>query len=273
MEQKIDVDSVLRARLPRHYKWIPGAAVRALERYICQDRLNELWQGAGGARDSAFAAALLGEMNVSYSIESGAERLPDVSVPVTYVSNHPLGALDGICLIDWVSRRHGGIEPAFVVNDLLSAVSPLGGVFIPINKHGRQNRGAVSDVDAAFNDLARPVIMFPAGLCSRLDDRGNVADRRWNKMFVQKSAETGRTVVPLRFIGENSPAFYRMARRRERLGLKFNIEQIRLPREFVGAEGKHFGVRIGLPVEPSMLMRGHAAAAQAEGIREYIYTL
>lgn len=273
MEEKIDVDSVLRTRLPRHYKWIPGFAVRSLERYICQDRLNELWRLGRGARDSAFAAALLREMNVSYAVESGVERLPDVSVPVTYVSNHPLGALDGICLIDWVSRRHGGVEPAFVVNDLLMAIKPLGGVFIPVNKHGRQSRGAVSDVDRAFSDLSRPVIMFPAGLCSRLDSDGAVRDRAWNKMFVQKSSEAGRTVVPLRFMGENSPGFYRMARLRERVGLRFNLEQIRLPREFVGGTGRRFNIRVGLPIPPEQLLRGHEAAVQAAGIREYIYTL
>lgn len=273
MEEKIDIDSVLRSRLPRHYKWIPRFAIRAVERYICQDRLNELWSKVRGTRDSEFAAALLRELNVSYEIESGEELLPDLSAPVTYVSNHPLGALDGICLIDWISRRHGGIEPAFVVNDLLMAIEPLSGVFIPINKNGRQSRNAVCDVDDAFADLNRPVIMFPAGLCSRLNEEGVIRDRRWNKMFVQKSAEAGRTVVPLHFIGENKPGFYRLARRRERLGLKFNIEQLRLPREFVGGADSRFSIRVGQPIQPAGLMRGHAALTQAAHIREYIYTL
>ena len=37
---KIDVDKVLRERLPRHYRYIPRAVVRWLERVICQERLN-----------------------------------------------------------------------------------------------------------------------------------------------------------------------------------------------------------------------------------------
>lgn len=272
MEQKIDVDALLRSRLGARYKWIPSAAIRALERYIRQDRLNELLRATEGLRGAAFAGALLRELDVAYAVSDA--DLPDPeTTPLTYVSNHPLGALDGICLIDWVSRRHGGKEPAFVVNDLLSVIKPLDNVFIPINKHGRQSRGAVSEVDRAFNDLERPVIMFPAGLCSRLDEEGRVRDRRWNKMFVQKSSEAGRTVVPLRFVGENSPGFYKLARRRERLGIGFNFEQIRLPKEFVEASGSRFQIRPGLPVPAEQLMRGHEAAAQAEGIRQYIYTL
>ncbi len=39
---KIDVDSVLRERLPGHYRYIPRFVVRWLERTICQDRLNTI---------------------------------------------------------------------------------------------------------------------------------------------------------------------------------------------------------------------------------------
>lgn len=269
---EVNVGELLKKRAPGYYKWIPAAAIRALERYVCQDELNRLLQVTAGLTGSAFAAAILHELKVDYSVQ-GRECLPDVHTPVTYVSNHPLGALDGICLIDWVARRHG-CEPAFVVNDLLSVVKPLNNIFIPINKHGRQSRGAVSDVDRAFADRTRPVIMFPAGMCSRQQKAGGeIRDLKWNKMFVQKSSEAGRVIVPLRFEGENSAAFYRLARRRQRLGMKFNIEMIRLPRELVCGAGKNFNIKIGVTIPNENLMRGHEAAAQAAGIRDYIYTL
>lgn len=270
MDLKIDIDAVVRSRLPRQYRWIPAGVIRWLERYVCQERMNEILVATAGTADSAFAAAALKEMDVTYTA-------PELSAPmnhaVTYVSNHPLGGLDGMCLIDWVARRHG-VEPYFVVNDLLMAIKPLGGVFVPINKHGAQSRTAATDVDSAFTDLSRPMIMFPAGLCSRQLKKGaEIRDLKWNKMFVQKSAETGRTIIPLRFLGENSPKFYRLARRRQRLGLKFNIEMLRLPRELVLAQGKAFEIRNGEPIAPEKLRRGHEAAAQAAEIREYIYTL
>ncbi len=273
MELRVDVDELLRARVPQYHKWIPAAAIRALESYVCQNQLNDILRATEGLTGSAFARAMLEYLGVDYSVAAGEENLPATDVPVTYVCNHPLGALDGVCLIDWVARRHG-CEPAFVVNDLLTVVRPLNNVFIPINKHGRQSRGAVNDVDAAFADLKRPVIMFPAGLCSRqLKAGGEICDLKWNKMFVQKSSEAGRTVVPLRFEGRNSDAFYRLARRRERFGVKFNIEMMRLPREIFTGAGRHFSIRVGLPIAPELLMRGHEAAEQAAGIREYVYTL
>lgn len=272
-ELKVDVSALLRQRVPGLFRWIPRPLVRALERYVCQRQLNEILDATRGLGGSEFAAGALRQLRVGYDVVAPSAEAGLPAGPVTYVSNHPLGGLDGLCLIDWVARRHG-VEPYFVVNDLLSVLSPLGGIFLPVNKYGRQARGGVNRVDEAFADTSRPMIMFPAGLCSRQLRKGaQVRDLRWNKMFVQKSAESGRTVIPLRFVGENSPAFYRLARRRVRLGLKFNLEMIRLPREMVMSAGSVYSIRVGDPIPPSALGRGADAAARAAQIREYVYTL
>lgn len=269
MDLRIDIDAVLRQRLPQQYRWIPAPLVRWLKAYVCQDRMNQILEVTDYCRDSEFARAVLRELQVTCD----APEAKVAGHAVTYVSNHPLGGLDGMCLIDWVARRHG-VEPYFVVNDLLMVLSPLHGVFVPVNKHGAQSRGAAADVDKAFADVSRPMIMFPAGLCSRQSSKdAEVRDLKWNKMFVQKSALSGRTVIPVHFIGENSPAFYRLARRRQRLGIKFNIEMARLPREMVEAQGKSFTIKVGAPIAPQNLCRGGDAVRQAAEIREYIYTL
>ena len=55
---RIDVDKVLRTRLPRHYRYIPRFAVRWLERTICQDQLNAIILKMAGKNsvDAASAA-------------------------------------------------------------------------------------------------------------------------------------------------------------------------------------------------------------------------
>lgn len=272
MDMKVDVDAVLRSRAPRYHKWIPRPLIKGLENFICQDRLNELLELTSGLKGAAFCSKLLEEMNVTTRFEDMPPLSADNPNAVTYACNHPLGALDGIALIDFLTRRHG-VEPYFVVNDLLAILKPLDGVFIPINKHGAQSRGAVSDVDAAFRDLSRPVVMFPAGLCSRKGRDGEIRDLKWNKMFVNKSSETGRTIIPLRCFSENSQSFYRFARWREKVGIKFNLEMIALPREFVKSEGKELVFRAGQPVESGLLPRGATSAVMASGIRDHVYSL
>ena len=73
---RIDVDSVLRERLPRHYKYIPRFAVRWLERTICQDRLNAILTKMAGRNSVDAATAALHEMDITVKA-SGMDRLPD----------------------------------------------------------------------------------------------------------------------------------------------------------------------------------------------------
>ncbi len=268
---RVDVEAVLRSRAPSVARRLPRFLVRALERAVCQDQMNEMLEATAGLRDADFCRRVLERLDVSYTVV-GAEHLPPFSDRrVTLVSNHPLGGLDGIILIDMVTRLYG-TGARFVVNDLLMALKPLHGVFLPVNKHGAQSRDAISAVDAAFA-ADNPVLVFPAGLCSRRGADGQVRDLRWNKMFVAKSLEHDRTVVPMRFGGCNSDFFYNFARWRRRLGLKFNLEMIRLPKELFRAAGSNFTVTIGEPVDLPALCTPGGAAAAASRIREIVYSL
>lgn len=267
---KVDVAELLRSRAPGLSRWLPRFIVRGLERFICQEQINEVLTATAGLRDAEFCDATLKCLGVSYTAE-GLDRLPPPqSRRVTFVCNHPLGGLDGICLIHFLHSIYGP-GARFIVNDLLMALKPLHGSFVPINKHGSQSRMAASAVDAAFAS-DDPVFVFPAGLCSRKGPGGIIRDLRWNKMFVNKSAENGRTVIPLRFHGENSKFFYNFAKIRAKSGLKFNIEMLCLPRELFLACGKQFRISILDPIGPELLTPGSKAAACADKIREKVYS-
>jgi putative hemolysin len=183
-----------------------------------------------------------------------------------------------MALIDYVQRRHGG-NVYFVVNDLLSAIKPLESVFLPINKFGKQDRKAVEAVDEAFigND---PIIMFPAGMVSRLRKvpfkgkrRKMVVDLDWNKMFVNKAYQTKRDIIPVFFSGVNSKHFYRMANLRTGLGIKFNYEMIYLPQEMLKMKNSSFTISCGTPISWQMLTPGKDAAGCARAVGAYVYNI
>lgn len=266
---KIDLEKVLRSRLgDRRMRWIPRGLISWLERLICQREMNEVLDHAGHLRGAEFCHAALAHLGVSYTA-TGEQHLPP-STRVIIASNHPLGGLDGITLIDWAAR-HYGCQPIVMVNDLLMAITPLADVFLPINKHGAQSREASEAVDKAFAS-DRPVIMFPAGLCSRRLPDGTIADLRWRPTFVNRAIRSGRTIVPVRFSGTNSASFYRIARLRERSGLKLNIEMALLPREVFRHSGSHFEIRIGRPATPADIA-GSRPQEIADRIRAAVYTL
>ncbi len=267
---EINVGEVLRQRLPRYYRFIPRGMVRWLERTVCQDGLNRLLRDNFPKRDADFCRGVLDDLDVTVNYHNIENLPPRELTRVLFVSNHPLGGLDGMALIDFV-RSYYGVDPKFIVNDLLAAVEPLSDTFLPVNKHGAQSRQAIRALDDAFASDA-PLLMFPAGLVSRRGKKGVVADLEWQKMFVTKARQSGRDIIPLHFYGENSSFFYKFAKFRRRLGLKFNIEMIYLPREVFRASGKTFDVVIGKPISHTSL-DNMPPMQKAQQIRQLVYDL
>ncbi len=266
---QIDVDSVLRKRIPRLRRFMPRILVRWLEHFICQPQMNDFLARYGHLKDAEFCRALIDYLDISYQIKGSLNDLPSKRVIVA--CNHPLGGLDGMILIELFTRLFG-TDVKFLVNNLLMAVEPLRGVFLPVNKYGKQSRMAAADVDRAFRSDA-PVLIFPAGLCSRKSPQGNITDLQWQKTFINKAVKYHRDIIPVHFSGHNSSFFYNFAKFRKRLGIKFNIEMLRLPREVFLSRGKSFVVSIGQPIPWQSLHGGTQAAGETLKIRQLVYDL
>lgn len=267
---RIDIDNVLRERIPNYYKFIPRFIVRALEHIICQDDLNQLLTHNADKVGVDFCKGVVTDLGVTFQING---VLPKDESRVIIASNHPLGGLDGMILAMMASEQYGGRKDVkFVVNDLLNFVEPLRSIFLGVNKHGKQPREAALKLDQAFDGNA-PILMFPAGLVSRKDKNGDIADLKWNKMVVNKAISSHRNIIPIYFEGENSSFFYKFAQLRITLGLKFNIEMIRLPREVFESAGKTFTIHIGSPISWKNLKGGKEAELEAAMLRDEVYRL
>ena len=264
---KIDVDKVLRTRLPKHYRYIPRFLVRWLERTICQDRLNTILEKMADKNSVDAATVALDEMGITVNA-SGLDELP--LGRYMFVSNHPLGGLDGLALISLLGNRYEH-NIKFLVNDLLMAVTPLRGVFLPVNKYGRQSREAASEIDVALSS-DNQIITFPAGLCSRMQPDGSIADLPWQKAAVVHAVNYQRDIVPIYFDARNSSFFYRFAKWRKRLGIKFNIELIFLPKEMLKQSGSTLHFVVGKPIAWSSL-DAHAPKREAARLRDIVYSM
>ena len=186
-----------------------------------------------------------------------------------FVSNHPLGGLDGMALIACIGKKSA--EVRFVVNDLLMFLRPLAPIFVPINKHGAQGKENARLIEEAYMS-ENQVITFPAGLCSRRIG-GKVVDLEWKKSFIQKAIQYRRDVVPVFFEGENSARFYRLANLRKALGIRMNYEMVYLPDEMFRAKHKTFTVHLGEPIPWQTFAKGGKPAEWAEKVKQTVYHL
>lgn len=265
---RIDVEAVINRRLPRYKRLIPQCLISWLKRTICQDELNGILERTRGTRNAEFCDAVLRDLNVHYRMEGIA---PDAKKSrVIIVCNHPLGALDGITMIHWATATYGR-DVRFIVNDLLTAVKPLNGVFLPVNLYGRQSRSSSTDIEEVFASDT-PIIMFPAGLVSRKRRGGVIRDLKWHKMFVNKAIEYQRDIIPVYFDARNSSFFYNFAKLRRKIGLRFNIEMIYLPREIFRSRNATFRFVVGKAIPWDTLKGGRKAYRQAQKIKKLVYS-
>lgn len=263
----IDVENVIKSKNPDLLKVIPKFLINWVKKLIHEKELNELLSESGHLKGALFAQASLKKFNITYNIHN-LERL-DKTRRYIIVSNHPLGGLDGIVMIDLFGEIFEEVK--FVVNDLLYNVEPLRPVFIPVNKYGRQSTQTAQMINESYESDAQ-ILYFPAGLCSRLT-KGKIEDLEWKRSYINQAIKYKRDILPVFFEGKNSALFYRIANIRKKLGIKFNFETILLPREMFKKKNSQFNVFIGQPVTYEQLSTQGSAAQWNKTIRERVYSI
>lgn len=263
---EIDIEAIVRSRAGRNARFIPGFVTRWLKRLIHQDFINTyLRQGYVGVD---FCEHCLEYLGVKLDVE-GMENMPSDGRYCTFVSNHPLGAIDGVTLGYVIGKRYDG-QVKYLVNDLLMNLEGLAPLCVPINKIGKQSRNFPQMVNACFQGQNH-VIMFPAGLCSRRMN-GEIHDIPWSKTFIKKSVETQRDVVPIYFEGRNSERFYNVAAWCKRLHLP-NFAMALLPDEMYRSQGNHYTVHIGKPIPYATFDNSRSAVEWSAWVQDKVYEM
>ena len=264
---QVDLDKVIADKNPQLARLLPRFLKSYLKRIIHQDEINHVLRSFSHQTPVEFIRSTLSYMEISYRAV-GLEQLPTQG-RYLFVSNHPFGGMDGMMLCDELDKRFG--SGRIIVNDILMNLKPLAPLFIPINKHGRQN----SEYLRFFRDALASddqIATFPAGLCSRRI-AGKICDPKWKHSFVKNAIESQRDIVPVFFEGRLSNFFYNLSSFRKKIGIKANIEMIYLPDEMFSQKGRHFDIHFGKPIPWQELAASTSVSRTAQQIREMVYAL
>lgn len=265
--QILDIEQVIKAKAGKKAKYVPKFLIRWFKNFIHIDFINTyLKEGYVGVE---FCENCIKYLGVELDI-SGQENLPQDGRRYTFVSNHPLGAIDGVTLGAVVGRAYDG-KIKYMLNELLMNLKGMAPLGIPINKLGGQARNLPRLINEAY-ESDNQMLVFPAGLCSRKMD-GKIQDVEWSKSFVKKSRDTGRDIVPIHFEGENSKRFYRIASWQKKFGLKFNFAMMLLPDEMYRSAGRKYKITIGKPISIESLDKSRNDNEWAQEIRKQVYEL
>ena len=271
-EKTLDIKQVLRDKMGTKARWVPGFVVNWLRRTAHEDQLNDfLWQ-ARDLKGTPWLDACLDYLKVKVEVD-GLDNLPakDDGRLYTFVSNHPMGGIDGVALGSVIGHQYDD-RFRYLVNDLLMNLPGLAPLCIPINTTTKRSRAFPQIIEEGFKGDYH-VLMFPAGLCSRRR-KGEICDLPWKKTFITKSIETGRDVVPIHFGGRNSNFFYRLSNISDRCVKKVNIAMLYLVDEMFRNAGNTFPVKIGKPIPwQTFTDKARSHAAWAEYVKQQVYAL
>lgn len=263
----IDIRRLIGSKNPRLLKWLPRFVIRYLERILHQDDINRFLADHKGDKNQDFCTSVIKYFNIKIEI-SGIENIPKEG-GVTLAMNHPLGGMDALALVD--ALRDYRTDLKYIVNDLLLHLEPMQGLFVGVNKHGKNNEGTHQKIDSLFSS-GQAVCIFPAGMVSRKFD-GKVRDLPWRKTFVSLSKKNDLPIVPIYIDGKLSPFFYRLWRIRKFFGIKANIEMLYLSNELFKQRNVKMRFVVGKPIPAAQLTNDRSFAAWSDYIREELYKL
>ncbi|MGP1625284.1 1-acyl-sn-glycerol-3-phosphate acyltransferase [Prevotella koreensis] len=270
-EKTIDVGEILRSKMGAKARFVPSPLVSWLKRIAHQDEVNKFLWDNRELVGTPWLEECVRYLDMTLEVE-GEENLPpkDDGKLYTFVSNHPLGGIDGVALGSIIGRKYDD-KFRYLVNDLLMNLPGLAPLCIPINKTGNQSRNFPAMVEAGFKS-DNHMLMFPAGLCSRRK-RGVVRDLTWKKTFISKSVEYHRDVVPIHFGGQNSDFFYRLANFSDSYLKKVNVAMLFLVDEMYKNVHKKFRVKFGKPIPWQTFDKSKSPMEWAKFVYDRVYEL
>jgi len=265
---QIDVDGLIKSKNPRLSKILPRFLLRYLKKIVHQNEINDFLRKNNDVYDYDFANNILEMFKTKIKIV-GEENIPRDGNPII-VSNHPLGGLDGIALISTIGKYHQKL--VFPVNDLLLYLRNLNGIFLPINKHGRNSSDAVREFDMAFASKENALMYFPAGMCSR-KIKGKIIDLPWKKTVITKAKKYQREIIPVHFEGRNRNFFYNLSSLRMFFRIKANIEMLYLADEMYHQYNKTFTITFGKPIPATTFTSDKTDFEWAQWVKDEVYKL
>jgi putative hemolysin len=272
-ERLIDIEKIFASKNAKLLKFIPRFIIAYLKKITHQDKVNwfiyKHWDKTG----LPFVEAILQEFGVNVRITGvDPEQILPKEGRFIIASNHPLGGLDGMALMQEIGRYRPDI--VFPVNDLLMNVPGLRPLFIPINKHGKNKENARLIDETFASD--KVILYFPAGLVSRKQKIGGkqvIMDLEWKNTVIKKAKKYQRDVIPVYVEGRNSEWFYNLSRWRKRLGIGANVEMLYLVDEMMRQWNKTLTLVIGSPIPYSRFDSAKSEAGWAAWLRDEVYRL
>ena len=250
--------------------FLKNPAASAIMRLTKIDEVNKLYDILKDKVGKDFFDSFVRERGLKYIVfEEDLARIPKTG-PFILVSNHPLGAIDGILMTKILTE----IRPDFKImgNFLLEKIEPMKPYVIPVNpfENRKELKSSAAGMRGSLKHLEEGACIgiFPAGeVSNRNNEFSEILDKKWEKPALKLIKMAKVPVVPMYFHAKNSRLFYQMAK------LHPNLQTLLLPSEMMHKREKPIRVRLGKPVSVKVLEDHDSIEEMGEFLQKKIHLL
>ena len=266
----ISKDDLIRASGLSKTGFLKNSIASAVMRITKINKVNELYDILKDKVGKDFFDSFVRERGLQYIVfEEDLAKIPKTG-PFILVSNHPLGAIDGILMAKILTE----IRPDFKImgNFLLEKIKPMEPYVIAVNpfENRKDLRSSTTGMRETLTHLQNGgcVGIFPAGEVSNRNNEFNeIRDKAWEKPALKLIKMAKVPVVPMYFHAKNSKIFYSLAK------IHSDLQTLLLPSEMMKNRDTPIRVRIGKHVSVKALEEHDNIEEMGEFLQKKIYIL
>lgn len=267
--QKIDLEKVISENYAGYWNKKSELAKKiilySISKLIKLNEINEFLIKSEFKKNINFIDELFEYLNFSYfTSDKNFQKIP-AEGRLLIVSNHPLGALDGLALLKAVSNVRPDVK--IVGNDILKYVTNISELILPVEiEGGSVQRNNLKQIMASI-EKEEAIIFFPAAEVSRLKFF-NITDNKWRHGVIQLAKKFNAPVLPVFVKARNSYFFY--------IASAFHkyFSRFLLPREIFHKRNKNIEIEISDPIPGKAFANQYVSpATQIKLLKKHVYKI
>ncbi|MEN8137607.1 MAG: GNAT family N-acyltransferase [Bacteroidota bacterium] len=238
----INIDEISKAIKLDKFGFVGRGIAYSLFKLLKLDKIDEVYIKNIQYKDVEFLDNLLNDFGIKFEIhEDDLKRIPNDGAFIT-ISNHPLGALDGILLLKLLLEKRSDFK--VMGNFLLQKIEPMKDMVVPVNpfEEHKDSKSSVNGIKESIMHIksGHPLGIFPAGEVSTFKkEEKSISDKEWEEGAVKLIQKLKVPVVPIYFHAKNSKLFYFLS------ALSGTLRTAKLPSEVLSQKTRLIKVRIG----------------------------
>lgn len=250
---------------PKIAKLIPQFMYRKLHRTLHLDQINTLLRDTRDFGPQEFLDRLVNEefkLRLSFR---GREKIDALKGrgDLIFAANHPIGGPEGFAIAQQLLPDFPDLK--IMIQSMLGVLKPLKPIAVYNGTQLHSTLDAVRRHD--------PLMIFPAGYCSRRLKNGEIFDLSWKATFVKLAQRYNHTIVPIHISGRLGERMYRWYGLRRFFGMKMSVETLFLVDEMYRFSGGELQFTVGDPISPGTLTSDVTPDEWANRIRQYVHAL